>query len=47
MAGKPKSGGNAYKMPTAKKRVPKQKMTLNKRTLSKMRTRLKTSPVPK
>lgn len=41
MAGKPKKTGNAYAMPKPKKRVPKAKMTFNKRLLSKMRTRLK------
>lgn len=44
MAGKPRGGGNAYSMPKPKKRVPKQKMSYNKRLLSKMRVRLKNSP---
>lgn len=44
MAGKPKNTGNAFRPMTPKKRVPKGKMTYNKRLLSKMRTRLKKSP---
>lgn len=44
MAGKPKNTGNAYALPKPKKRVPKQKMTYNKRLLSKMKTRLKKQP---
>jgi hypothetical protein len=44
MAGKVKPG-NAFSVMKAKKRVPKPKMTLNKRLLSKMRTRLKNSPI--
>lgn len=43
--GRPVKPGNAYTMPKPKKRAPKQKMTWNKRTLSKMRTRLKAPPV--
>lgn len=39
--------GQAYKNITPKKRVPKLKMTYNKRLMSKMRVRLKTSPVPR
>ena len=39
--------GNAYRVLTPRKRVPKQKMTYNKRLLSKMRTRLQRSPIPK
>lgn len=42
MAGKPKTTGNAYALPKPKKRVPKPKMTYNKRLMSKMRIRLKT-----
>ena len=44
MAGKPKSTGNAFAPMKAKKRVPKPKMSYNKRLLSKMRTRLKKQP---
>ena len=44
MAGKPKNTGNAFSMPKPKKRVPKPKMSYNKRLLSKMRTRLKKLP---
>lgn len=47
MAGKPRGNGNAFKPLKAKKRVPKPKMTFNKRLLSKMRTRLQRSPVPR
>lgn len=43
----PKKAGSAYQMPKAKLRQPKQKMTANKRTLSKMRTRLKMNPYSK
>ena len=46
MAGKPKKPGNAFMIMKAKKRVPKQKMTYNTRLMSKMRTRLKNSPIP-
>lgn len=41
MAGKPTKLGNAFSLPKPKKRVPKAKMTYNKRLLSKMKTRLK------
>jgi len=44
MAGKSKKPGNAYALPKPKQRVPKAKMTYNKRLLSKMRTRLKKTP---
>ena len=46
MAGKPRKNGNAFAMPQPKLRVPKQKMSYNKRLLSKMKTRL-SSPPPK
>jgi hypothetical protein len=45
MAGKPTKPGNAFKVLTPKKRVPKAKMSFNKRLLSKMHTRLKNSPI--
>lgn len=44
MAGKSKKPGNAYALPKPKQRVPKAKMTYNKRLVSKMRTRLKKTP---
>lgn len=44
MAGKPTKSGNAFRPMKAKKRVPKPKMSYNKRLLSKMRTRLKKPP---
>ena len=44
MAGKPKKPGNAYALLKPKLRVPKAKMTYNKRLMSKMRTRLKKTP---
>jgi len=37
----------AYDMPDAKLRQPKQKATANKRTMSKMKTRVKTNPYAK
>ena len=45
MAGKPTKPGNAFRVMVAKKRVPKPKMSYNKRLMSKMRTRLKNSPI--
>lgn len=44
MAGKPRKNGNAYAPMIPKARVPKPKMTYNKRLLSKMKTRLKKTP---
>lgn len=43
----PKKPGTPYAMPKAKLRVPKQKATANKRTLSKMKTRLAKNPFAK
>lgn len=42
-----KKSGNAYKPLKNKLRQPKQKMTFNKRMMSKMNKRLKTNPYQK
>lgn len=44
MAGKSKKPGNAFAPLKAKKRVPKPKMSYNKRLMSKMRVRFKSQP---
>ncbi len=42
-----KKPGNAYAMGKPKLRVPKQKATVNKRTLSMMKKKIKTNPFTK
>lgn len=47
MAGKPKAGGSAYKMPKAKKKLAKPKATMNKRLMSMMKKSAKKNPFDK
>ena len=46
MAGKPKSGGSAFKLPVAKKKMPKPKASANKRLMGMMKKASKKNPFP-